>query len=157
MATWLKEAHPFFMVLQKVINLEGIMEINYARGLGIASNNQAEVYGFIQGLKNIDLKRVQSILFVGDSSTILKLMNKHHISTTNSLAWIISQIKIKVSHFKDIECFHIIWGLNGEVDAQAHLAVQLKEGICKKRVKWDISQSCKANFMSYINQLHLIF
>ena len=108
MATGLKEAHPFFMVLQKVINPEGIMEINYAWGLGIASNNQAKAYGFLQGLKNIDLKRVQSILFFGDSLTILKLMNKHHISTENSLAWIISQIKIKVSHFKYIECFHII-------------------------------------------------
>ena len=108
METGLKEAHPFFMVLQKVINPEGIMEINYTLGLGIASNNQGEAYGFLQGLKNIDFKRVQSILFVGDSSTILKLMNKHHISTTNSLAWIISHIKIKVCHFKDIECFHII-------------------------------------------------
>ena len=96
------------MVLQKVINPEGIIEINYAPGLGIASNNQAKAYGFLQGLKNIDLNRVQDILVVGDSSTILKLMNKHHISTANSLAWIISQIKIKVSHFKDIECFHII-------------------------------------------------
>ena len=108
MVTRLKEAHPFFMVLQKVINPEGIMEIIYARVLGIASNNQAEAYGFLQGLKNIDLNRVQSILFVGDSLTILKLMNKHHILTANSLAWIISQIKIKVSRFKYIECFHII-------------------------------------------------
>ena len=82
----LKEAHHFFMVLQKVINPEGIMEINYARGLRIVSNNEAEAYGFLQGLKNIDLKRVQSILVVGDSSTILKIMNKHHISTENSLA-----------------------------------------------------------------------
>ena len=81
-----KRSTSFFMVLQKVINPKGIMEINYARGLGIASNNQAEVYGFLQGLKNIDFKRVQSILVVGDSSTILKLMNKHHISTANSLA-----------------------------------------------------------------------
>ena len=108
-----KRSTSFFMVLQKVINPKGIMEINYARGLGIASNNQVDAYGFLQGLKNIDFKRVQSILFVGDSSTILKLMNKHHISTINSLAWIISQIKIKVSHFKDIEYFHIIWGMNG--------------------------------------------
>ena len=59
METGLKEAHPFLWCYK--------MEINYARGLGIASNNQAEVYGFLQGLKNIDFKRVQSILVVGDS------------------------------------------------------------------------------------------
>ena len=85
MATGLKEAHPFFMVLQKVINPKGIMEINYTWVLEIASKNQAKAYGFLQGLKNIELKRVQSILFVGDSSTIFKLMKKNHISIENSL------------------------------------------------------------------------
>ena len=112
------------MVLQKVINPEGIMEINYTWVLEIASKNQAEAYCFLQGLKNIDLKRVQSILFVGDSLTILKLMNKHHISTTNSLAWIISQIKIKVSCFKDIELYHILQEILWKNRCQANIAAK---------------------------------
>ena len=49
----LKEAHHFFMVLQKLINPEGIMKINYTQGPGIASKNQDEAYGFLHKSSNM--------------------------------------------------------------------------------------------------------
>jgi ribonuclease HI len=112
--------------------LRGKQELTYAWGLGTTTNNQAEAYTLLQGLLLINASRVRTLIVIGDSSIIIKLMNSKKTLSDSKLASLIARIQKETLWFKEVTFFQVLRALNRQADILANEASKLNEGTLKK-------------------------
>jgi ribonuclease HI len=81
-----------------IMSLGGTIESSFAWGLGISSNNTAEVYALLQGLRLAIESSIQSLIVVGDLKTIIGKMVSNATTLDNLLASVLEWEKKKRSN-----------------------------------------------------------
>ena len=76
-----------------VYDPRGTQELCHNWRLGTATNNQAEAYALLQGIKTVNPSIVKSIITIGDSSIIIHFMNNDKDMNDDKLAKLILVIK----------------------------------------------------------------
>ena len=101
--------------------------MNYEWGLETTTNNQAEAYAVLQGIKLANPTIVNSVIAIGDSAIIISFMNNNKALTDGQLARLITRIKKESLCSEDIKCFHVLRDLKKEADMNASRASRLNE------------------------------
>ncbi|XP_052190315.1 uncharacterized protein LOC127800002 isoform X3 [Diospyros lotus] len=111
-----------------VLHAEGGMVYRVREGVGIATNNVAEYRGVILGLNYALKKGFKHIRVQGDSKLVCMQVQglwKTKNPNMTDLCKVAKELKDK---FMSFEIRHVERELNSAADAQANLAVYLKEG-----------------------------
>jgi hypothetical protein len=112
-----------------IIDLGGIIEIDFARGFSILSNNQAKAYTLLQGLRISNDFGINSLIVVDTSKTIISYMTLNYAPVDNSLASVIATVKQEAKYFNKISFYHVLWENNYEANLFANIASTLKMGV----------------------------
>jgi len=107
----------------------GTIELLFAWGLGISSNNTAEVYALLQGLRLAIESSISWLIVVGDLKTIIGKMVLKIATTDNLLASVIEWAKKEVLKLIRIKFFQVLRKNNQIADGFANQATLLKEGV----------------------------
>jgi len=91
-----------------IINLEEHKEITYSWSIDFGTNNQAEAYGSLQGLKQIQTLKVNKALIFGDSMLIIQAMIVPTQISDPKLVRILQRIKLLSYSFRSLQYFHIL-------------------------------------------------
>eukprot|EP00253_Pinus_taeda_P004040 PITA_04040 len=118
-----------------ICNVNGDCILRYEWGLGENSNNRVEGLALFQGLTQLIKLGIKKAVVLGDSSIIIRLM-VYRQSTPNILLQQINQ-RNQILHatMEEVSYYHILRGLNKEVDKHANKA-------CKRPIG---SLSCNSN------------
>jgi len=91
-----------------IINLEEHKEITCSWSIDFGTNNQAEAYGSLQGLKQIQTLKVNKALIFGDSMLIIQAMIVPTQISDPKLVRILQRIKLLSYSFRSLQYFHIL-------------------------------------------------
>jgi ribonuclease HI len=109
-------------------SLGGIQRIAYSWSLGLATNNQAEAYALLQGLRLAKQEEITSLSILGDSKGILSHLRKHTIPEDMKLKNIFIRIYQEMESGMDTQIYHVLWHNNQPADMQANKATQKLQG-----------------------------
>ena len=103
------------------------LQLSYAWGLGIASNNQAEYLALWQGLNQARKLNIQKLTIFGDSRLIIKALYTKKVPTDINLAQTYRKILLLLSHFRIYKAHHVLRNLNSLADAEANRGTLLNK------------------------------
>ena len=83
----------------------GKVEIEYYWNIGYNSNNMAEAYWLLQGLKLLKQKVVEEVLVFGDSRLIIQALNGGRKGKNEQTTRLIKRIRILAKMFRKIISF----------------------------------------------------
>ena len=86
----------------------GTIELSFALGLGIASNNIEEVYALMQGLWLAIEYNIQLLIVVGDLKIVIGKMVSNTMVVDNILASVLEKEKKEVINFTSIILFQVL-------------------------------------------------
>jgi len=109
-----------------LINPKGTIEASYSWGLGRRSNNQAEIYGILQGLIIAKDRVVGDIIILGYPMITIQYIIKGNRPKENHLSRSLQRIRTLMENFHSRNFFHIIRSNNMEVDMMENLACSLE-------------------------------
>ncbi|XP_016477176.1 uncharacterized protein LOC107798671 isoform X2 [Nicotiana tabacum] len=107
---------------------DGSMVFRLREGLGVATNNVAEYRGVILGLKYALEKGFKHIRVQGDSKLVCMQTQGIWKCKNQNMAELCKIVKELKDQFMSFQISHIEREFNTEADAQANLAVYLKNG-----------------------------
>lgn len=106
-------------------------EKEYAWGLGIMMNNQAETLPIWQGLKQVRRMEIHLSYVIGDSIVLIR----HLVLRTNPkdliLGCLLARIQNEAKGIKGVRFFHLLRALNEGADQWENLACNLTKGTLK--------------------------
>ena len=113
--------------------------IEYYWNIGHNSNNMAEAYGLLQGLKQLLKKGVEEVMVFGDSRLIIQALNRGSKDKNERTVRMIKRIP-KAKMFRKVQFFHIFRELNTLAGRAAikSIAVGLNELIVNSVVSFEI-------------------
>jgi len=107
---------------------DGSMVCRLSEGVGIATNNVAEYRAVILGLKHALKKGYKHIRVQGDSKLVCMQIQGLWKTKNQNMADLCKEAKELKDKFVSFQINHIVRELNAEADAQANLAIHLKDG-----------------------------
>jgi len=103
---------------------QGIMELTYFWSLGVATNNQANPYALLQGLRQAKSNNVQQIIILGDSKNTIKHMRNGSLPKDSRLkAIILQKIRLEIQHGPQVEFLHFHQHNNSIADQKDNKAM----------------------------------
>ena len=102
--------------------------MSYARGLGHASNNQAEYLALWQGLNQARKMNIQKLIILDDSRLIIKALHTKKMATNIGLAHTHRKVILMLKQFRNHKAYHILRSLNNLADAEANRGTTLSKG-----------------------------
>ena len=109
-----------------LVDPEGNVELTFAWGLGIRTNNEAEWMALLQGLRILRSKQLRNVLIIGDSRHVIyKLINGY---PTGAIKCHRLYDKVKSLMSQSFEAFHILRENNSAADSLANVGARLPQG-----------------------------
>ena len=109
-----------------LLNPGGHVELTFAWGLGIRTNNEAEWLALIQGLHLLNTKKLRKVLIFGDSRHVFyKLINGYPTGAVKC-RHLFGKARILMSN--SYEAFHILRHNNTAADSMANVGASLPQG-----------------------------
>jgi ribonuclease HI len=105
------------------------VHLEYAWGLGYASNNHAEFLALWQGLKQVIKSGIQEIRIFGDSLRVVEALNTRKAPKDCTLAQVYRKSLILLLQLKKYHVYHVLRSLNGLADSQANRGALMGKGI----------------------------
>ncbi|XP_039158648.1 uncharacterized protein LOC104419290 isoform X3 [Eucalyptus grandis] len=107
---------------------DGSVFCRLREGVGIATNNVAEYRAVILGLRYALQKGFNHVRVRGDSQLVCMQIQGLWKTKKQNMADLCKAAKELTDQFSSFEISHIVRDLNSEADAQANLAIYLREG-----------------------------
>ncbi|XP_057983086.1 uncharacterized protein LOC131167984 isoform X2 [Malania oleifera] len=107
---------------------DGSLVYRLREGVGIATNNVAEYRGLLLGLKCALKKGFQHINVRGDSNLVCMQVQGIWKTKKQNMANLCKEVKEVKDKFLSFQISHILREYNSEADAQANLAINLRDG-----------------------------
>ena len=92
------------------------------------TNNKAEAYGLLLGLKILREKKIKEVIVFGNLSIIIKAMASNSLPKIVGLNQILSRAQKIANQIGNIEFFHILRKNNKMADEQAKMGAQWNGG-----------------------------
>ena len=123
-----------------IINPDGEIEVEYSWNIGYETNNMAEAYGLWQGLKQLLVKKVDTVMVFGDYRIIIQAMNGGRKNDNIRIDRLTRRIRSITKLFRKVCFYHILRDRNALVDTAANKAIDadLNGLIVNSVVKSDI-------------------
>jgi ribonuclease HI len=97
------------------------------------SNNRAKALALFQGLKLFDARQIMSLIIIGDSTIIIKLMYNSSSSNDGKLVRIIWKTQKEANMFEFIEYCDVLMELNQQMNHLANMASYLDHGVLRTK------------------------
>lgn len=107
---------------------DGSMVYRFREGVGIATNNVAEYRAVILGLRCALKKGFKHICVQGDSKLVCMQIQGLWKTKNQNMADLCKEAKALKDKFVSFKIEHVLRDFNSEADAQANLAINLKDG-----------------------------
>lgn len=107
---------------------DGTILARVREGLGSVTNNVAEYRALILGLKYALKKGYTQIQVQGDSKLICMQVQELWQTKNQNLAELCKEVKNLKQMFVEFKIKHVLRGRNSDADAEANLAISLKDG-----------------------------
>lgn len=101
--------------------------------IGIATNNQAEYYGFKQGLERARDLGIDKIMLFSDSELVVNQMTGKYRVKNQELAPLYQEVKELANSFEKIEFVHVPRELNKITDHEVNRILNAQEKAKRKR------------------------
>jgi len=111
-----------------LMSVNGTIVSSYHWGLGIESNNIAECYGLLQGLRIANTKGINALSVFGDSRMLIQALINKKRPDHLKLALLYRKIQMTCKKFHSIRFYHILRGLNKLADKEANKGALLSRG-----------------------------
>ena len=109
-----------------LLNPRGHVELNFAWGLGIRTNNEAEWLALIQSLHILKVKKIRKALIIGDSRHVIyKLINGYIMGAVNCRRLYGKATLLMSSNY---EAYHIRQHNNSAADNLANVGASFSQG-----------------------------
>jgi ribonuclease HI len=105
-----------------------LLEIAYAWGLGIETNNRAEALELWQGLTQSINQNVQDLVILGDSRLIIQALILRNKTKHVKLQHILEKFQLLLGRLRSYHLFHVLWKLNVLADVEANKGSLLSNG-----------------------------
>ena len=110
-----------------LLNPNGIIEIKFTWVLGRKTNNQAKMYGLLQGLCIAKDKGIKYIIILGVSLITIHHLIKEGRPKENYLSLVLKSIRGFLASFHSKEFYHILIINNPDFDLQEYKDYSLEE------------------------------
>jgi ribonuclease HI len=104
------------------------LELSYAWGLGVDTNNRAEALALWQGLNQAISKKVKDLVIIGDSRLIIQALILHNPVKQTKLQHILEKIHLLLKRLRTFQLFHVLRDLNEQADEEANRGAILSIG-----------------------------
>ena len=94
---------------EDILDSRGNIEVQYAWGLGVATNNEAKALAFLKGNLQLKSQQARQVTVVGDSLIILKAVQGRLKTGHSSLARLVRRINLEIQDFEAIAFFQVLW------------------------------------------------
>ena len=101
--------------------------------IGIATNNQAEYYGFKRGLERARELGIDKITLYSDSELVVNQMNGHYKVKNQELAPLNQEVKALVDSFEKVTIVHVPRELNKITDNEVNRILDQQERVKRKK------------------------
>jgi ribonuclease HI len=108
---------------------DGTTKDCFSWGIGLKSNNQAEMLGLTKACLLARGKGVKDLQVFGDSEVIIKNLNMKTRFSSASLNIILDRLKRVLLDFNSCKFYHILRKLNNEADSLANRGSSLVKGL----------------------------
>ena len=98
-------------------------------GLGLKTNNQAEILSLLKACQMVRKENPNGILIFGDSELLIKTMVNKNGLKDPVLNKHLSRMNRILKDFPSVQIFHILKGLNKEADRLANIGCTLQDGM----------------------------
>jgi ribonuclease HI len=102
----------------------GHIRTTFSWSLGIASNNQAEVYALYKGLNLAKSQGIEDLFIIGDYGVILNQFRKRSLTYNMKLKSVMARALVEAEAFQSLQCFHVLRLNNVEANSFANLATR---------------------------------
>ena len=101
---------------------------DFSWGLGLKTNNQAETLSLLKACQMARKENPREILIFGDSELLIKTIISKKGLKDPALNKQLSRVNRILKDFPSVQIFHILRGLNKEVDRLANIGCTLQNG-----------------------------
>ena len=109
-----------------LLNPGGHVELTFAWGLGIRSNNESKWLALIQSLHILKVKKIRKALIIGDSRHVIyKLINGYITGAVNFRRLYGKAMLLMSSNY---EAYHILCHNNSAADSLANVGASFSQG-----------------------------
>jgi ribonuclease HI len=91
-----------------LLNPDGQLELSYAWGLGVETNNRAEALALWQGLNQAISKKVKDLVIIGDSKLIIQALTLRNPVKQTKLQHILEKIHLLLKRLRTYQMFHVL-------------------------------------------------
>ncbi len=116
-----------------ICKMDGTVVEKSGSYIGIATNNQAEYYGFLRGLERARDLGIDKVTLHSDSELVVNQMTGKYKVKNQELAPLHQQVKELADSFEQIEFLHIPRELNKITDSEVNRILDQQERIKRKK------------------------
>jgi ribonuclease HI len=103
-----------------ICKMDGTVVEKSGQYIGVATNNQAEYYGFLRGLERARDLGIDKIVLLSDSELVVSQMNGKYKVKNQELAPIYQQVKELANSFESVTFVHVPRELNKVADLEVN-------------------------------------
>jgi ribonuclease HI len=112
-----------------IIYLPNGSKESYSWGLGIKSNNQAEVLSLLKACQLARKRNPEEIVVFGDSELLIRALRKNKRFNDSALNKLMTRVIRLLKEFPSVQIFHILRELNSEADSLANIGCNLEKSM----------------------------
>lgn len=110
-----------------IVNPNAEVMVQYAIGLGIATNNYAEAMALWQGLCQARRNGIRNLIIIGDSRMLSSAIIRSSKNQSAQLNNLLDRIRL-LKNLDSYQLFHVLRELNKEADEEANRGALLAPG-----------------------------